>query len=249
MFFEYSYVYYITIILQAICVFHCIKKGNQNKWVWIIVFVPFIGCIIYFFSEIFTKKQMQQVQQGVGSVIASGSTVKKLEDRLRFSDSFNNKIMLADAYMGAGQLDKAIAMYESCLSGAFTENEFVLNQLVIAYSEKGWYEEVLPMAKKIYNLPQFTRSRSHILYAIALEKCGYTDQAEKEFQLMRGRFSFFEARYHYGLLLQNSGRQQEAVQLFTQILEEKEQLSSRERTTSREWFARAKGELKKMQNA
>jgi len=249
MFFDYSYLYYITIILQAICVFHCVKKGNQNKWIWIIVFVPMVGCIIYFFSEIFTKRQMQQVQQGVGSVIASGSQIKKLEERLRFSDSFNNKVMLADAYMNNGQLDKAIAIYEGCLSGAFTENEYVLTQLIIAYAQMGWYEEVIPVAKKLYNLPQFTRSRSHILYAIALEKCGNTDQAEKEFQLMRGRFSFFEARYHYGMLLLNTGRQKEAAQLFTQITEEKDQLSARERNANREWFARSKDELKKMQNA
>ncbi len=191
---------------------------------------------------------MQQVQQGVGSVIASGSTIKKLEERLRFSDSFNNKVMLADAYMGNGQLDKAISMYESCLNGAFTENEYVLNQLITAYSQMGWYEEVIPVAKKIYTLPQFTRSRSHILYAIALEKCGHTALAEKEFQLMRGRFSFFEARYYYGMLLQNTGRQKEAAQLFSQITEEKDQLSSRERNANKEWFGRAKDELKKLQN-
>ncbi len=192
---------------------------------------------------------MQQVQQGVGSVIASGNTIKKLEERLRFSDSFNNKVMLADAYMNNGQLDKAISMYESCLSGAFTENEYVLSQLITAYNQMGWYEEVVTVAKKIYNLPQFTRSHSHILYAVALEKCGNTAQAEKEFQLMRGRFSFFEARYYYGMLLLNTGRQKEAAQLFTQITEEKDQLSSNERNANREWFARAKEELKNIQNA
>ncbi|MEO7313524.1 MAG: PLDc N-terminal domain-containing protein [Chitinophagaceae bacterium] len=123
---DYPNLYYIPVILQAICVIHCIPKSHQIKWIWIIIFLPIIGCVIYFFSEIVTGNQSQQVQQGVGFVITSGSTTKKLEERLRFSDSFNNKIMLADAYLGGGNTEKDIPMYESCLTGAVTENELCL---------------------------------------------------------------------------------------------------------------------------
>jgi len=40
--------------------------------------------------------------------------------------------------------------YASSLTGAFTENEYVIKQLVRAYSEKQRYAEAIVMAKKLY---------------------------------------------------------------------------------------------------
>lgn len=40
-----GYFYYVTLALQAICVIHCLRKGNQQKWIYIIVFLPLIGCV------------------------------------------------------------------------------------------------------------------------------------------------------------------------------------------------------------
>ena len=90
-------------------------------------------------------------------------------------------------------------MYESSLTGAFEENEYVHNQLIVAYSETRQYDKVVTMAKKLYNVPTFPRSRAHLLYTIALENIGRASDAEKEFLKMQSRFSFYEARYQYGL--------------------------------------------------
>ena len=80
MFFLNPNFYYISVILQAICVFHCIRKGNQNKWIWIIVFLPFIGCLIYFFTEIVNSRDIQKVQSGLGEVFNPSGSIRKLED-------------------------------------------------------------------------------------------------------------------------------------------------------------------------
>jgi hypothetical protein len=71
-FFANSYFYIITIVLQAICVLHCVRRGRQNTWIWLIVFLPLIGCLIYFFTEIITRREMQNVQTGVGAVFNPG---------------------------------------------------------------------------------------------------------------------------------------------------------------------------------
>jgi hypothetical protein len=104
--------YYITGALQLICVIHCIRKGNQQKWIWIIVFVPLVGGIAYIVTEMFTGREIQQVQSGIGSLINPSGSIRKLEENLRFSDTFNNRIALADAYLATGQTDKAVEFYE-----------------------------------------------------------------------------------------------------------------------------------------
>src|SRR5258705_12780071 len=125
-FFNSSY-YYIILGLQAICVFHCVRKGRQTNWIWLIVFLPLIGCLIYIYTEMFSRRDIQNMQSGMISVFRPGSSVRKLEETLRFSDTFTNRIALADAYLETGDTDRAIEIYESSLEGNFTENEYVLS--------------------------------------------------------------------------------------------------------------------------
>jgi len=248
MFLNSSYYYYIIIGLQAICVIHCLRKGKDSKWIWLIVFLPLLGCIVYIFQEIFPGNEIKQVQSGVSTIINPTGKIKKLEKQLEFTDTFNNRVALADAYLETGATDKAIELYESSLTGAFTENEHVHLQLIIAWCIKKNYDAVLPIAKKIYNLPQFARSKAHIAYAIALEYTGNKAQAEKEYQTMKARFSNFEARYNYGRFLIRENRFDEARQLYKNIAEEETQLSSRERKYNRHWIHLCKEELKKIGN-
>jgi hypothetical protein len=238
--------YYIIIGLQAICVIHCISKGRQNNWIWLLIFLPLVGCLIYIFTEIFTRRDMHSMQSGVSSILNPKGSVRKLEETLRFSDTFANRVQLADAYLASGNTDGAIGLYESSLTGNFAENEYVLRQLVIAYYQKKRYSDIIPIAKKIYPSPQFPRSRAHILYAAALGYLGDDEAAEKEFKTMKGRFGNYEARYYYALLLAGTNRVEEARRLFSEMLDEVSQLSSRERRYNRQWLQSAREELKKL---
>lgn len=245
MFFSNPYFYYIIIGLQAICVIHCIRKGSLNNWIWVIIFLPLVGCIAYIFTEMFTRNDMKNVQQGVGTVFHPSGKIKKLEENLRFADTFNNKVALADAYLEAGQTNRAIGLYESSLTGNFTENDLVLKQLILAYARVQRYADIIPVARKIYKQPEFARSKAHILYAIALEHTGDVEQAEKEFRMMKARYSNFESRYQYSRFLMRVNRPEEARQLLVEMLEEAPHLSHIEKRTSRAWLAKAREDLRK----
>jgi hypothetical protein len=156
--------------------------------------------------------------------------------------------MLADAYLESGMTDKAIDLYESSLTGAFEENEYVHMQLIKAYFKTNQFEKVVSIAKKISQLPTFPRSRPHMLYAMALEQTGKMQEAEKEFRKMQSRFSFYEPRYEYGLFLLRANRKQEAKDLYESMLAENTQLSPRERRSAAPFLKLVREELKKMEN-
>jgi len=245
LFYNHSYYYYVIIGLDIICILHSIRNGTSNKWMLLIVFAPIIGAVVYLFAEVFTRRTRTDLQDGISVILTTNSSrIRRLEENLKFTDTFANRMLLADAYLAAGHIDSAIELYESSLTGAFDENEHVLKQLIIAYYSKGDYARVQPLAKKIYNKPQFARSRAHVYYAIALEKIGDITQAEQEFKKMKGRFSHFEARLQYGLFLKRTGREQEARQIFMDMVDEAPHLSSRERRDSRAWIGQARNELK-----
>ncbi len=246
MFFS-NYYYYGTLLLELICVWHCLKKGNQQKWIWIIIFLPLIGCIIYFFSEIVSGKEVNQLGSGMGDIIDPGRNIRKLEAQLKFADTHQNKVSLADAYLQKGLLEKAIRLYEESLTGVFSENEYVLMKLIIAYSKVGSYDKIIPLAKKVYRSPQFNKSQAHIEYAKALARTGNTEQAETEFKNMKSKFADYEPRYYYGQFLLEQGRSEEAMTVFAEMTEEKKHLGSREKRLYSAWINKAKEELRKLE--
>ncbi len=233
--------YAIIIVLQAICVIHCLKNKTSNNWIWLIVFLPLVGCAIYFFSEILTRSQIRNFQSGFGEMISPSGSIKKLEDNLRFSDTFQNRVSLADAYLMNRQYDKAIGLYESSLTGVFSENEYVLAQLIRAYNQQGRYADIITCAGKIYDRPQFQRSKPHIFYAVALGQTGMIEKAEKEFLKMNMRFSNFEARFCYAQFLDSLNRTDESKNILLDIIDEFPRLSNVEKRENREWFNKAKG--------
>ncbi len=241
---------YIIVGLQIFCAVHSYRRGTLNRWIFLIIFLPLIGSVIYIYSEALSNRNnfrsTIKPTINVGAVLNPGGNIKKLEEELRFTDTFANKVKLADAYLAAGLTDKAVDLYETSLTGAFAENEHVMMQLIAGYFEQGRYGEVIPLAKKLYHLPQFPRSKAHILYAMSLENTGDTEQAENEFKSMKGRYSYFESRYQYGLFLMRAERYDDATKIFTDMLNEEPQLGNMEKRNNRQWFAKAKEELRKI---
>src|ERR1051325_1845843 len=220
--FFYGDYYYLIVALQAFCVFHCVRRNNQNKWIWIIVCLPGIGSLIYLFSEVIDKRSFGNVQSNLGSVINPGGRIKTLEKKLKFSDSFDNRVALADAYLRSGSTDRAIELYESSLTGIFMDNEYVIIRLIIAYFEKERYVDVIRLAERVVNSFEFAKSHAHMLYALSLERTGEIAKAENEFKTMTGRFSNYEARFNYALFLSRNGRKQAAGELLSELLSESE---------------------------
>jgi len=241
--------YYLVLILQGICAFHCVRKGNQNKWIWLIVFLPLIGCIAYIFTEIITRNEMEQVQSGVSSVFNPSGKIKKLQSNLQFRDTFDNRLALSDAYLEAGQAGLAIEIYEKNLVGTFEGHEHGNIQLIKAYYEKNRFDDAIRIAKKVYHLPQFKRSRAQTIYATALGYANRNEEAEKEFMSMNGKFSNYESRFQYGKFLLRNNRAEEAKNLFKNMLNEASHLESFERRNNRVWFSKIKEELKALDTA
>lgn len=228
--------YTITILLQAICVIHCVRSRTQQNWIYLIIFLPLIGSLVYLFSEVITRRDLRNVKAGVGEVFNPSGSLKKLEENFRFSDTFNNRILLADACLAAGQTQRAIHLYEEGLEGAFSENELGISRLILAYYQERRFEDVVKITPRIISLPQFAKSKSHILYAASLGQCGQPEKAESEFKKMNGRFGNFEARYYYALFLRQQNRQEESLNLLHLIAEEIPQLSAVEKRSNRQWL-------------
>jgi hypothetical protein len=238
--------YYLVLLLQALCIFHSIRRGNEQKWIWIILFLSLIGCLVYIFSEIIKWQHLSAIKSTATHIINPGGLINELEKRFKFSATYANRITLADAYLNAGMYEKAIALYEETLQGVFQNNDHVMQQLIHAYFETDRFEEIVPLGARLTNTMNFSKSRTNLLYALALEKTGRWELVEKQYQAMNHRFSNFEARYHYGIFLLGQSRNEDASLVFFDMVEEWEQMSRSEKGQASVWINKAKIELGKL---
>jgi hypothetical protein len=244
----YSY-YPIVLVLQGFCVWHCIRRGTQNKWVWIIVFLPLVGSLAYIFTEVIQKRHTSSLGDTIGSVVNPGGRIKKLEQNFKFSDTYANRVALADAYLDAKMYDKAIELYESVISGIFDNSEETLKKLIEAYYKTGRIEDVVRVAARLTNTLNFTKSTANFYYARALEQTGHPNEAEAEYKKMNHRFINYQQRYYYAMFLVNQNRSAEAMPVLETIHNEAEHLSNREKGVSSEWINRAQQEYKKLMSS
>jgi len=240
-----SYWYYLVVALQGFCVYQVIRRGNPYYWIFLIIFLPVVGSLIYLFTEVVSFRDMSNVQENVGTFINPAGKIRKLEEQLRFSDTFKNKVLLADAYAASGNPDKAIELYEACLNAAIPDSH-VFTQLMICYFAKGRHADVVKIGNDLKNAVEFRQSRAKLFYALSLEKIGDTEQAEQQFKTMNGRFSNHESRINYGLFLVRNGRIEEAKGIFIEMLDEVSHLTGREKRANRAWYTKAKEELEKL---
>ncbi|HLP12906.1 MAG TPA: hypothetical protein VK177_13305 [Flavobacteriales bacterium] len=242
----FSEYYYIVLIIQALCIFHSVRKGNQQRWIYIIIFLPVIGSLIYIFTEVLRKDDVSNLQTGVAKIVNPTGKVKRLERNFQFSNTFANRIALADAYLEIGWHEKAIEMYEPALEGTFAADEHTVKQAIRAYYHVGNFEGIARIAPRISKSPNFSSSDSNLYYAFALEKMGKLAEAEREFKNMEHRFSNYEARYHYGCFLLRLNRKEDALAVFGEVVDEAAHMTWKEKKVGRVWINKCQEEFDKL---
>lgn len=247
LFANYYEYYYIVLVLQGLCVFHSFRRGTQQRWIWIIVFLPLVGSLVYIFTEVIQKRDVKSVTGNLGNVLNPGGRIKKLEERLSFSDTFANRMLLADAYLEAKMYDKAISLYEENLTSQINTSENSLKNLVQAYYKTGRYEDVVKTAPLVSNTMDFSKTPCNLYFALALVELNKSQEAEAQFKKMNQRFCNYEARYMYAMFLAAENRNEEALQVFQAIVTEGAHLGSRERSENSEWISGAQKQQKRLQ--
>lgn len=220
--------FYLVVVLQVYCVYHCYVNRNQYYWIFIVLFLPALGSIFYLFLNVFQKRDIEKVQEGITTVINPTKKITDLEKKLEFAETFENRVALADAYLEAGILDKAEEEYKTSLVGTF-ENDFYVNaQLLKTYYYSAQYEAVLRSAESLENLSKFNKSEASFLYGLALEKTGNTKLAEDFLAKFDAPYSRYQERLELAKFYIRNNKTAEA----RLILEEIQQESSGMSTTS-----------------
>lgn len=180
--------------------------------------MPLIGSLVYLFSQIINKKNIRNTKNKLVEVVNPTKKIKELEQKLAASDTFQNKINLADEYKNQKDYNNAILYYEKALEGKFKNNSHTINKALKCYFEIKNYSKVVEYGKKI---PLDTSFKGSICrYAIALENCEYFEEAELQFRKTNIRYSNYGERLQLSEFLVRIDKQQEAKVVLKEIVGE-----------------------------
>ncbi len=212
--------YYLIIALQVFCVYHLYKNKNDYYWVFLIIFLPLIGGAIYLITQVYNKRDVDKIQEEISTIINPTKKVRDLEKALVFSETFQNKVNLADAYFEIKDYNKAILHYEDAISKDFSNDKYVINQLIKSHYSLNNFSKVVSYSEKIKETIEFKGSRAQFFYGLSLDKLGQVEAAEKHLKAIDQRYSNYEERLVLAQYLINQNKTLEAKELLNEVYTE-----------------------------
>lgn len=209
--------FYLIIALQGFCIYHMYKNRNPYYWAFLILFLPLVGCIIYFITQVYNKRDAEKISNEIAHVINPTKKVKDLEKRLEFSESYQNRVNLADAYIEIKDYNNAIPHYLEALEDKSQKNFYATKQLVEAYFNVEDCDKVIQYSEQIKDHPEFKKSRTQFLYGLALERIGKIEEAEANLRQIDIRYSFYEERLLLAKFLLSINKNNDAKDILNEV--------------------------------
>jgi hypothetical protein len=235
----------LVLAIQLCFAYHALKTGRPYWWLAVIMGFPVMGCVLYYFVEVFpSSRESRSAEKAVRAIARAFDPEKDLRAAVADVEacgSVENRVRLARECMQQRMYEEAAALYRSCLSGVHETDPDIRHGLACALLEAGKFEEALPVAQKLRaSHPTFRAPEVGLVIARALEGANRTDDALAELKLLADTYPGEEGRWRYGALLRRLGRADDAQEVFRRMLRNAERQPSHYRDAQRGWLDMAR---------
>lgn len=222
------------LILQLCCLYHAYKNGKDYFWYAIIFLLPLLGAIMYLVTQVFNTNDFEKVADEIATIIVPSRKVKEAQKQLAFSDTFQNRVALADAYFENNDYENASLQYEAALKGNYQKDFYVMTQMIGAMSQSKNYEEVIRLADEIKDKHEFQNSKSQYIYGLALDKLGRIEEAEQNLKTVDQRYSNYAERLVLAEFYQRNGKREKAIEILDEIISESQHMTPKNKKLYRQ---------------
>ena len=205
-----------------------------------------IGSLVYLFLHVIRKRDIENVQEGVITVLDPSKKIKVLEKQLHFSETFENRVALADELMRSHAWQQAIEHYKAALKDMFKNDFYVHTRLQEAFFKLNDYEASLSYANAIMEQADFKQSDAHFLYAMALDKMGRSDEAERQLLFFDAPYNYYPQRLELARLFRRRHKNEKALEVYKEMVKESENMSKQSYKANKNVLQIARQELSEM---
>lgn len=221
----------LAFLIQFCFVFHVFKTGRPYWWMFVIMGFPVMGCIVYYFVEIFPgSKEHRQVHKSVRKIakaLQPDADLKRRAEELEVCGSVENKTLLAEECVNHQMYEEAERLYESCLHGVFENDGAILFGLArTAVENRNWGKASNALSRLHSAAPKHRPADVQLLAARVLEGQDDNDAALRAYQELIPVYVGLEARYRYAQLLARLGQHESSMQVVNEIIKQSKRYAS-----------------------
>lgn len=222
---------YLIIAFQGFCIYHLLKNKNSYYWIFAILFLPFIGCVTYLVTQVLNKRGTEKMQSNLSTIIEpskknTSSKVKGLESKLEFTDTYLNRVNLADAYLEANNYERAIEHYLIALEDKTQNDFYVKAHLIKSYYAIKDYDQVLALSQGLESHKEYEKSEIPFCYGMALAEKDKTEEAEEQFEIMDRPYSNYNERVAFAKFLLRFDKANKAKELIEDLYVEMQNMTA-----------------------
>lgn len=233
----------LELILQVYFAVHAGRTGRY-WWIFIILFFPLVGSIIYFFVEYLPEaRTVSQIKRS--RILNKPANIKSLQRELEITDSPKNRLNLAEAYFHSGQYQESIALLEKSLTGIHSNDLNILEGLCHSHFLNGTYDQAIAYLDKYERTNEGSlKSNLKLMRAKAYEARGDLQKAMAAYKAIVHVCTGEEARCRYAILLKNQGYIEKSKEMFGIILKNAKLYPKQYATYEKEWVKIARSEIR-----
>ncbi|HEY5047239.1 MAG TPA: tetratricopeptide repeat protein [Rhizomicrobium sp.] len=244
----------VPLALEIACIVHAVRNGRVFPWVYIIIFLPLVGCIAYFAVEIVPPLLSGKTARALGSnarhLADPHRGLREKRRNVEMVGSVDARRALAEEYIRRGAYTEAASLYRTALEGQFRNDPALLLGLARALFLAGDGAGAQASLDALQAADAgFVSPDARLLYARALELQGKFDEARDAYAKLVRQFPGEEARCRYAMLLEKSDSPDSARQLYAEILNSLDGAPRHYRNAQRQWGNAARTALKRLNAA
>jgi hypothetical protein len=238
----------VVLLIQLCFAYHALKTRRAWWWLGIIMGFPVLGCVLYYFVEVFPNtRESRKAERAVQAIVKSFDPDRSLRERvanLEDCGSVDNRAALARSCMERRMYREAASLYRSCLAGVHQSDPDIRLGLSAALLGGGEFKDAHAFAQGLRKShASFRAAEVQLVAAKALEGLGRFDDALAEYRVLADTYAGEEGRWRYGALLERMGRGTEAGDIFRRMLRHAERMPEHYREAQREWLALARQQV------
>ena len=231
----------VVVLIQLCFAYHALKTGRPYWWLFVIMGFPVMGCLLYYFIEVFpSSRESTSAQKAARAIARAFDPDKDLRARVAEVEacgSVENRILLARECMEQGMHADAASLYRSCLAGIHETDPHIRYGLAAALLADGKHDEALVTAQRLRaSHPSFRTTDVGLVLARALEGASRLEEALAELGVLADSYPGEEGRWRYGALLRRLGRANDAHEVFRRMLRNAERQPPHYRDAQKSWL-------------
>jgi len=245
----------LGILSIAIAVFfaiHAVRTGRNMFWLMVLLMVPFLGSVVYFFAEYLPELRHsgtgRRSARAVKAIVDPNRELREAQLAFERTPTVDNRSRLAEALLARGDVDAAIEHYAACASGPYAKDAKFRRGLARAQIAGGRHADAArTLQALIDDDPREAQGEPSLWLAQTLAESGDDTGALAAYERAHAAFDTTETRCAYGLFLVRLGRDAQARTLLESVVRDSHTGTSYSRAANRDAIEQARAALKTLE--